>query len=60
MNCPICGQDNACGNLSDRPHETCWCTDEIFPREIFALVPPEQLNKSCICRDCLEKFKGKR
>lgn len=52
--CPICGQENGCG--IGEPRETCWCTHAYFPKGIFAKVPPDQLRKSCICKECLEKF----
>jgi hypothetical protein len=39
--------------------EACWCTKEKFPNEILELAAPDQLNKSCICKACLEKFKAK-
>ncbi|WP_416826329.1 cysteine-rich CWC family protein [Ectobacillus polymachus] len=55
--CPLCGKDNNCGNISGKPHGTCWCNDESFPKEIFEMVPPEQLRKACICKECLTKFK---
>ncbi|MBA4494641.1 cysteine-rich CWC family protein [Paenactinomyces guangxiensis] len=57
-NCPICGKDNNCGNLADKPQGTCWCSKEIFPWEIFELVPAHALKQSCICKGCLEKFKA--
>ncbi|WP_309863841.1 cysteine-rich CWC family protein [Desmospora profundinema] len=59
-NCPICGLDNDCGNLSGKPRGTCWCSRESFPDEIFDLVPSHQMNQSCICRDCLSAFKNGR
>ncbi|MBP3963933.1 cysteine-rich CWC family protein [Paenibacillus lignilyticus] len=50
--CPLCHKRNNCeGNHS------CWCSNEVFPEGIFELVPAEQLNQSCICMDCLNKFK---
>lgn len=52
--CPICGQDNQCGNELGK--SICWCSAESFPQEIFELIPEEKLRKACICKDCLEKF----
>ncbi|MGF7088620.1 hypothetical protein JOD24_002469 [Kroppenstedtia sanguinis] len=52
--CPLCGQENRCG--IGEPQKACWCTYAYFPKEIFAMVPPAQLGKSCICKECLEKF----
>jgi hypothetical protein len=51
VECPICGKHNNCGNHS------CWCSKEVFPSGIFDLVPVNQLRKSCICKECLDKFK---
>lgn len=56
-NCPICGNDNRCGNIAGKAHGACWCSKAFFPEEIFALVPPDQRRKACICQSCLEKFK---
>ncbi|NQU62815.1 MAG: cysteine-rich CWC family protein [SAR324 cluster bacterium] len=57
--CPICDQPNLCGG-EDSSHKIdgrCWCADEIIPREIFKLVPEDKLNKACICKKCLDKFR---
>lgn len=53
--CPICNQENNCGNEHDK--DTCWCSLESFPEGIFALVPEEKLRKACICKSCLEDYK---
>ncbi|WP_231597612.1 cysteine-rich CWC family protein [Bacillus sp. SA1-12] len=52
MECPFCNKNNNCG------YESCWCSKEFFPREIFDLLPEQQLRKSCICQACLDHFKG--
>lgn len=58
--CPICHKTNHCGEASGSG-DKCWCATEIFPQEIFELVPEELRNKVCICKECLERFKqGKR
>ncbi|WP_299090046.1 cysteine-rich CWC family protein [uncultured Metabacillus sp.] len=54
MECPICGKYNNCG------YESCWCSKECFPREIFDLLPEHQLRRSCICKECLDHFKTKQ
>jgi hypothetical protein len=59
MDCPICGMDNNCCNLTDMRQEECWCNKELFPSGIFNNVPSDQLRKSCICKDCLDKFREK-
>ncbi|KAB7705649.1 hypothetical protein F9802_14075 [Bacillus aerolatus] len=55
--CPICSKSNNCCNSIDKSLGICWCSQEFFPKEIFELVPPEQLRKTCICKDCLDRFK---
>ncbi|MBD3919464.1 cysteine-rich CWC family protein [Paenibacillus sp. PR3] len=54
--CPICSSDNRCGNVTGNPN-ACWCSKEYFPQEIFKLVPKDQIDVSCICKACLDKFK---
>ncbi|QYR19405.1 cysteine-rich CWC family protein [Paenibacillus sp. sptzw28] len=55
--CPICNQDNNCGRVAGCPDGACWCSKQFFPREIFETLPLDQVGKSCICLDCLAKFK---
>jgi hypothetical protein len=54
-NCPLCGEPNQCQlsavGASDRP---CWCASMKFPPEVLARVPADQVNKSCICKRCVE------
>ncbi|NEU32026.1 cysteine-rich CWC family protein [bacterium LRH843] len=57
--CPLCGSNNNCCNSKEKSLGECWCTDEKFPNEIFDLVPVDQARKTCICKNCLEKFKKK-
>ena len=56
--CPICGGDNDCGNVAGRPHGTCWCDREFFPKEIFDKIPSTGSEKTCICQNCLGKLKS--
>lgn len=55
--CPICRESNQCRNAAGMTEETCWCAAAVFPPGIFAQVPADLLNKSCICESCLEKYK---
>lgn len=57
-NCPICNQDNKCGNLVGKPSGTCWCIREAFSKELFELIPSDQLGISCVCKDCLDNKNG--
>lgn len=54
--CPICSNDNTCGNLTSKPNEQCWCREEHFSKEILDMIPVEQLGKSCVCKKCLDKY----
>ncbi len=53
--CPLCGEDNRCGNVAGLPQGECWCNKFEFPGEIFKAIPEEKLNKACICKECVEK-----
>ncbi|QTD41782.1 cysteine-rich CWC family protein [Sporosarcina sp. Te-1] len=55
--CPLCQGPNQCCNGQDKSLGSCWCTEESFPEGIFALVPEEEIRKTCICKACLEKYK---
>ncbi|MFC4302581.1 cysteine-rich CWC family protein [Cohnella boryungensis] len=58
--CPLCGQNNACGNLAELPpHGSCWCSSVVFPPELFDELPEELRNKACVCKDCLNRFNAR-
>jgi hypothetical protein len=54
--CPVCGQPNQCAmeiaKAKGNPVEECWCASMVFTPEILAKVPPQALNKACICKKC--------
>lgn len=50
--CPLCGQDNNCKHS----HTDCWCSSVVFPEHILDMIPNEKKGKSCICKDCFEKY----
>lgn len=54
--CPLCSKDNNCCNSEDKSFADCWCTKELFPNEIFELLPLAEIRKTCICKKCLEAF----
>ncbi|QMV41188.1 cysteine-rich CWC family protein [Cohnella cholangitidis] len=54
--CPLCGEDNRCGNLAGLPHGACWCSRIDFPRDILKRIPDERRGKACVCQSCVEKF----
>lgn len=38
-------------------NNNCWCKDIEVPKELISLIPEEYKNKSCICKNCIMKFK---
>ncbi|PIC64306.1 hypothetical protein CSV79_07495 [Sporosarcina sp. P13] len=58
--CPICRGANQCGNGLPKEAGSCWCTDKVFPDEVFREIPEEELYKHCICESCLERIKKKK
>ncbi|MBD1379586.1 cysteine-rich CWC family protein [Metabacillus arenae] len=54
--CPMCGEKNDCMTGAGE-HGNCWCDKEVFPNEIFKLVPEESRRKHCVCINCFTKFK---
>lgn len=59
-NCPLCMKSNNCCNSQDKSLGVCWCSEEIFPKEIFEIVPADELRRTCICKSCLEEFKKQK
>jgi hypothetical protein len=55
--CPLCGNPNNCQLCTLAAYKgPCWCARANIPEALIARVPSELRNKSCICRDCVEKF----
>jgi hypothetical protein len=56
--CPICQQNNACGNLENPASESCWCRDAelTFPKALIETLPSDMRNKACICRRCVQAY----
>ena len=55
--CPICNRPNNCGKVDKTKGDLCWCAYETFPPEIFKQVTDDKINKTCICKNCLNQFK---
>ncbi|WOH37652.1 cysteine-rich CWC family protein [Thalassotalea fonticola] len=57
--CPLCGENNHCGNLSSGKNNKCWCAnnDITFPESLLSKVSNVAKNKSCICKACALKHK---
>jgi hypothetical protein len=58
-NCPICGENNHCGNLSSDNESKCWCAsnDITFSDSLLKKVSNAAKNISCICKACALKHK---
>ncbi|MFO1512504.1 MAG: cysteine-rich CWC family protein [Verrucomicrobiota bacterium] len=55
--CPLCGEDNNCQQCSVGIYKgPCWCEGADIPEALLALVPSEQRNTACICRECVTAF----
>lgn len=51
--CPLCGGANDCAPASTgRLDVACWCTTAPISPEALARVPPELINKACLCPRC--------
>lgn len=51
--CPLCQQNNLCAVNGSDP---CWCVSCDIKRELLTQVPQELSGKSCICKNCIDKF----
>lgn len=56
--CPLCGKDNHCAMAAGKDVAACWCVAEHFPPELLAAVPPEDRNRRCICKNCVQQYGG--
>jgi len=48
--CPLCGNANECGVAAGAA--SCWCFTAVIPDSVLARVPPDQRNRTCVCRQC--------
>lgn len=59
--CPLCGGANDCVSSKAGGFEVeCWCTTVSISREVLALIPPDAVNKSCLCPRCAAGLKTQR
>lgn len=51
--CPLCGGANQCTPAATGRFDTpCWCATATMAPEALARIPPEQLNRACLCPRC--------
>ncbi len=53
--CPLCGGNNDC--QADNP-DGCWCQNLTVPQSLLDQIPEGEKGQSCICRDCILKYKN--
>lgn len=51
--CPFCQKSNGC----QAGDPACWCNFESVPQGLRDLVPAHLVMKSCICRECIRRYK---
>jgi hypothetical protein len=57
--CPLCGQPNDCRLCSAGLYkDECWCARMEIPPGLIKRVPPELVNKACICRACVANYRA--
>lgn len=54
--CPLCGQENNCVVEKGLDPATCWCMFTKVPSELLDSVPESERRKSCICKECINKY----
>ncbi|MGK0443485.1 MAG: hypothetical protein ACJA1U_000410 [Bermanella sp.] len=57
--CPLCEQQNHCGNLgAGESEKTCWCNnpDIQFPKALLDQVSVDKKGKACVCQQCARAF----
>jgi hypothetical protein len=55
--CPLCGQRNHCRQASpDTSDAACWCFAARIDPQALRRVPPEQLDRACLCPRCAQNL----
>ncbi|WP_283148050.1 cysteine-rich CWC family protein [Silvimonas soli] len=54
--CPICGALNGCAMVQSGPDAaaSCWCMSVTVDATVLNQLPPEQLDRACLCPRCLQ------
>lgn len=51
--CPLCGQPNQCGQCDPaKVEQPCWCFSVDIAAQTQAAIPPQALDKACLCPRC--------
>lgn len=56
--CPLCGQSNRCTQADPALEgQACWCFSERIDRNALERIPPEQIDRACLCPRCAAGLK---
>lgn len=51
--CPLCGQSNRCTQADPAlAGQSCWCFSTPVDREALESIPPELVDRACLCPRC--------
>lgn len=55
--CPLCGQRNSCSQADpDADGTLCWCFQTRIDPAALARVPPQLLDRACLCPRCAQSL----
>ena len=54
LRCPLCSGLNECAIASPDgvDPQSCWCMTAYISPQALARIPPEQVNRACLCPRC--------
>ncbi|WP_315809007.1 cysteine-rich CWC family protein [Pseudomonas sp. C9-3] len=56
--CPLCGQSNRCTQAdSALEGQPCWCFSTRIDRNALERIPPELVDRACLCPRCAAGLK---
>lgn len=56
--CPLCGQSNRCTQADPALEgQACWCFSERIERNALERIPPELVDRACLCPRCAAGLK---
>ncbi|WP_145074451.1 cysteine-rich CWC family protein [Poriferisphaera corsica] len=53
--CPLCSKPNNC-YLHQTDAGECWCVSATIPQDLLDQIPDQYINKSCICKTCIDNY----
>lgn len=57
--CPLCGGANQCAPDEAGSFDVeCWCSTVAISTDALARIPPDQVNKACLCPRCAAGLAG--